>query len=788
MKTFFKLTVGGLLLLLLLLVAVVVYFEEHDFPPYLTHAIEKQLLPRGIAAHFKAIRLDILRGVIATDATLADAREPEHVLARIDRLQIEWDWPRLLRGEPAINTLHIANANVIVPTPADEIGPEVFTASDASATLRLEEDGVVQVEQLTGIYCGIRLRMRGQIKLRSAALAVKKNPAGLNQLVVVTKTLRELNNLRGTHLPHLDVNFDLDLADPVGSRVSAKLGATDVTYRKIHVEMLTVNVEMREGAIEIKEARLRVGHGELGVTGQYDIAGGGFDLQLASSLDPNLFLPSLPAEVNTVLRDFRVLAPPKISARYVLSPETGIVPILRGRMAFGALELRSVPFQSVAFNFENQGAVVKITDALIVMKEGQLTGHGQYHIETSDFSYAIDSTLNPQKLLPLMFPGPRQVVEPSWFEQSPHIVAQVRGDFVDPTAFAYDATLTTDRCSYRGVALTAVSAQLKLRHNRLDVRELVLQRNEGDVRGKILADFDAQRVRFDLAITASPLELAPLLGPKAGAVAQTYRFGPRTTATATGLVDLGVSSNSCWQAHVENEGFSYWKLAAAKATGDLSITNNTLTIANFDADFYGGKLFGKAVFSLANDAAYRFDFVTERVAIQKFFEAIYNHPVKSTGFLTGQAWIKGNSNDLASIQGDGKLTVEDGVLWELPAFGVLSRILNDIAPGTGSAEATKATATFTIQDETVKTEDLKVDAGPFAISSHGKIGFHCNLDFRVKGQLLRGFPGVNFLTWFLSNIFEYKIGGSCANPIYRPVNLPKEIMPHNEGEKTPAAD
>ena len=776
------------MLLLGVLVAVVIYFDRHDFPPLLTRYVESQFLPRGIAAHFKSIRLDILRGVIATDAALADAREPDRVLARIDRLQIEWDWHRLLRGENAINDLRIANANIVVPTPPDEIGPEMFIAADASATFLFPEEGVIQVDQLAGIYCGIRMRMSGRIKLRSAALVGRKPPTTQNHFVFVTKALRELNNLRGTHLPQLDVDFDLDLADPIGSHVTAKLAAANVSYRKINVGTLAVAVEMRDGAVDIREARLRVGRGELAIAGRYDVAGGGFDLKLSSSLDPNLFLPMLPANGQTALRDFRVLAPPRISARYVLSAETGIVPVLQGRLEFGALELRTVPFRSVAFNFENHGPLVKISDAKIVMAEGQLTGHGQYHIETSDFQYELDSTLDPCRLLPLMFPGPRQVVEPAWFDSAPHIVAAVRGDFVDPDAFADDATLTTGRCTYRGVAFNSATGQLQLRHNRLDARNLLLRRYEGNIAGNLLADFITHRVTFDLDISASPLETAPLLGPKAGELMRTYRFGPHTVAAAKGLLDLDVPSNSCWQAHVSNEGFAYWKLAADKATADLAVTNNTLTIDNFAADFYAGKVRGKAAFSLARDAGYRFDFETDRVDIQKLFAAMSGKPGKATGFLTGQAAIAGNGTDLASIKGNGKLTVADGVLWEIPAFGILSRILNDIATGAGSAEATKATATFTIEDEAVKTDDLKVDAGAFEITSHGKVGFDGRLDFRVQGQFLRNLPGINILTWFLKNIFEYKIGGTIGNYTYRPVNLPKEIMPHNEEEKKPAPE
>ena len=786
MKAFFKLVAGGLLLLLGLLSAVVVYLDRHDFPPYLIRYVETPLLQHGIAAHFKSIRLDIMRGVIATDAALADAREPDHILARIDRLQIEWDWHRLLRGENAINDLRIANANVAVPTPADEIGTEVFTASDVSTTLRFPEEGIIQIDQLTGICCGIRMRMSGRIKLRSADAVISKQSqvASKSKFLFITKALRELNNLRGTHLPQLDVTFDLDRADPVGSHVTAKLAAANVSYRMINTENLVVAMEMRDGAVDIRSAILRVGDGELSVTGRYDVAGGGFDLQLKSSLDPNLFLPTLPASIQNTLRDFRVLAPPKISARYVLSAETGIVPVLQGRMEFGALELRTVPFQSVVFNFENYGPLVKISDAKIVMAEGQLTGRGQYHIETSDFQYELDSTLDPCKLLPLMFPGPRQVVEPAWFDSAPHIVASVSGDFVDPDAFAYDAIVTTDRCTYRGVAFNAGAGQLKLRHNRLDVHNMFLRRYEGNIIGNLLADFITHRVTFDLDISANPLETAPLLGPKAGELMRTYRFGQHTVATTKGLIDLDVPSNSCWQAHVSNEGFAYWKFAADKAAADITVTNNALTIENFAADFYAGKVNGKAIFSLASDAGYRFEFETERVDIQKMFAAISGKPGKATGFLTGQATITGNGRDLDSIKGAGKLTVADGVLWEIPAFGILSHILNDIATGAGSAEATKATATFTIEDKAIKTDDLKIDAGAFDLTSHGKVGFDGQLDFRVQGQFLRSLPGINIVTWFLKNIFEYKIGGTIGNYTYRPVNLPKEIMPHSEGGKT----
>ena len=235
---------------------------------------------------------------------------------------------------------------------------------------------------------------------------MRHSDSGRSPFIFITKALRELNDLHGTEPPKLDVNFDLDLASPIDSSVTAKLAATDVVYRKINVENLLMDVAMTNGAINVYQARLKVGKGALSIDGRYDIAAGGFDLKLASNLDPNLFLPALPAGLNTALRDLHVWDSPKIEARYVLSPETGVLPILQGRVELGALEYKTVPFRSIAFNFENQGPLIKVTDAKVVMREGQLTGHGQYQYESSDFSYEVDSTLEPKrKLLPLMVAG-----------------------------------------------------------------------------------------------------------------------------------------------------------------------------------------------------------------------------------------------------------------------------------------------------------------------------------------------------------------------------------------------
>jgi hypothetical protein len=782
LKAAFKFLVRLGLLVIIGLLGAIIYLDLHGFPPFLRRVVEDQLRRRGISASFRAIRVDVLRGIVAQDAELADARAAQPTRAKIDELQIDWNWPRLIKGQNAIDGFRIANATVAVPTPPDEIGPGIFRAEEAYATVRFTDDGALVIEQLTGLYAGVQVRLSGQMRLRAATETPRDQPTEPSRFDIITKVLRELDGLRGPQAPQLDVNFDVDLGAPLDGKVSVRLLARDVTYRKVNVSRVAVDAAMRNGSIAIHECVLEVGRGALRLAGRYDLVAGGFDLTLDSDLDPNLLLPAMPAPVADVVRDLRVLDPPKIAVRYLFSQETGLLPVLRGRLELGRVEIRGVRFRSVQADFEQQGVVVKVTDAKVVMAEGRLVGRGQFNWDTSDFAYELDSTLDPTKLLPLMFPVPRQIVEPAWFEKPPHLVATVRGDFVDPDAFAYDATVTAGRCTYRGVALERVSAQLKLRQNKLAADHLVAQRTDGEVRGWVFANFDAHRVAFDLAVSSNPNELAPLLGPQAADVLRPYRFGPKTAGTVRGKVDFTDSSRTAWQAALTNENFGYWKLQTTQARADLTLTNNTLTIENFGADFYDGKLQGRASFQLTHAVPYRFEFTTDRVDIQPLLTDITGQPSESRGRLTGSAWLTGTGADLGTLAGAGKLNIEDGVLWEVPLFGILSRILNDIGPNLGTTKATRADCNFTIAEQAAKTDDLKVAAGAFTLSCAGKVGFDGKLDFRVKGQLLRNVPGLNILTWFFSNIFEYKIGGSLGDYSYRPVNLPKEFLPHGSSK------
>jgi hypothetical protein len=774
-KVLFRLLVRFVIVLVVLLVLSLGYLHFYGFPDFLKDALVGELRKAGYEAQFGSIRLDLFRGFVASEATFADARDPGQPLAQIDELELRFNLRRLIHKQNPIQAIQIANAVIAVPTPPDENGPAKFTASDAYATFELSDDGSVRVDRLTGVYCGIRLNVSGYIlrgaPLPPAAPAAPPPPVNRGQFLFLTKAVRELNRIQVTEPPDLNVNFNVDLSQPLASQVTARFHGSHVQYRDLHVDSVSVDVEMRDGAIIVRHCDATLYDGGVAVQGRYDVAKGEFDLTFSSTTDPAAIIPLFVENAKPILRDLRVENNPKITAHYRLSQETGSLPELTGTVETGGLSFRGVEFRSIKFAYEDHGPQIEFTGAEVVTPEGRVIGHGTYNIESSDFDYEFDSTVDPTRLLPLMFGNVRQIVEPAWFATPPHIVAKVSGDFVDPDALAYDAQVTADRCSYRGVGLEGASAKLRLRQSQLDTQELVLRRREGDVRGTIFADFNAHRVSFDMAARANVSEMAGLLGEQAAKVMAPYRFGPRTDASARGLIDFDNPYGTAWSARVANEGFSYWKFTAARAQAGLVFTNNTLQINDFDADFYGGKLRGHADFAFSQgDPTYNFDFSVDNSDVNSMLSAVEDRESRVTGLLSGQATIGGRGADLDALAGKGSLSVSNGVLWQAPLFGIFSQAL-------GETKATRAQCTFAVADQWFRTDDMEVSAGAFTGSARGQLAFDGKMDFRVQAQFLKSWPGINMLWWPFSKILEYKVGGTIGDPNYRPVNFPKEFLP-----------
>ena len=126
------------------------------------------------------------------------------------------------------------------------------------------------------------------------------------------------------------------------------------------------------------------------------------------------------------------------------------------------------------------------------------------------------------------------------------------------------------------------------------------------------------------------------------------------------------------------------------------------------------------------------------------------------------------------------MNLRDGLIWDIPIFGVFSPALDTIMPGLGSSRAREGSATFAITNGVVYSDDLKVETLTARLRYWGTINLKGIVDARMEAQLFRNAwvvgPVISLALWPVSKTFEYHITGSIHKPKSDPVYIPKVLF------------
>jgi hypothetical protein len=151
------------------------------------------------------------------------------------------------------------------------------------------------------------------------------------------------------------------------------------------------------------------------------------------------------------------------------------------------------------------------------------------------------------------------------------------------------------------------------------------------------------------------------------------------------------------------------------------------------------------------------------------------------GIVSGKVNLtSANTKDWDHWEGFGWMHLSDGIIWEVPIFGILSPVLNAIVPGAGSSRAREASATYIMTNSIVHSEDLEIKSPLVRISYKGDVNLREEVNAVVEAQLLRDAGSIGHLVSIalqpLTKIFEYKITGTLDHPKSEPVFIPGFLM------------
>jgi len=151
------------------------------------------------------------------------------------------------------------------------------------------------------------------------------------------------------------------------------------------------------------------------------------------------------------------------------------------------------------------------------------------------------------------------------------------------------------------------------------------------------------------------------------------------------------------------------------------------------------------------------------------------------GVLSGRfVMTSANSEDWRTWNGYGQANLHDGLLWDVPIFGILSPVLNTFMPGLGSSRATDAAARFGMTNGVIYSDDLEIRSTMMRMQYAGTVDLKSRVNARVTAQLLRDTwvvgPLLSTALWPVSKLFEYRITGTLQQPQSDPVYLPKFLL------------
>src|SRR6201999_1552444 len=132
---------------------------------------------------------------------------------------------------------------------------------------------------------------------------------------------------------------------------------------------------------------------------------------------------------------------------------------------------------------------------------------------------------------------------------------------------------------------------------------------------------------------------------------------------------------------------------------------------------------------------------------------------KLEGLLTTRLEItNANSSVWQSWQGAGRVDLRDGLIWDIPIFGILSPVLDTVMPGLGSSRARQGSASFIITNGVVDTEDLRIETLMARLRYWGTIDLQGGVNARMEAELFRNAwvvgPVLSLALWPVSKTFE----------------------------------
>jgi hypothetical protein len=280
------------------------------------------------------------------------------------------------------------------------------------------------------------------------------------------------------------------------------------------------------------------------------------------------------------------------------------------------------------------------------------------------------------------------------------------------------------------------------------------------------------------------------IGPKTAEILEPYQFPGPPTARVYGCSPMRdvKSPLDLYDADLtfvilKPTPFQWQKLRSPAITGTIHWLGQQLVLTNISAVVYGGRGTGNAFFDFRPKkygADFHFAMAVTNVNLHLLAGDLSSPSNKLAGALSGElAVTNANTETWRSWNGYGDAQLQNGLLWNIPIFGLASDALNLLSPGLGNSRATQASMKFGLTNGVIYSGLLEMHTATMRLKYSGTVDLQQNVNARVTAQLLRNVtllgPLVSTVLWPVSKIFECQVTGNLQNPKVTPLWLPAPV-------------
>jgi hypothetical protein len=573
-----------------------------------------------------------------------------------------------------------------------------------------------------------------------------------------------------------------------------------LTLATSRLDQLTVEWLDHHGAwkyplLTLTNLQARLAQGELAVSGDWNVEKRILQAHLTSTCNLHEFAGYLPPAWQNELRAIQWNTPPHLAASFTTTlpdwpkPPTNaladLAPATAGHLSLqlGPAQWRNLALSALAVRLEWDGHHLRVPTFEARAGDNLLKGTLEFSPE-GDLQTQMDWKGLPDALIPLLPPtAPRALAMWKW-EHPPELQLQLRGNWRQADSWQATGEVRTARFAFRDVPFESLVTRFSYASNVLCFHQPLLRQKEGQATAqKVEVDFNAQMVFLKEARgTVDPMHVAQAIGPHVVKTLAPYRFGGPVKAEVSGDIPMHGELGARVDFQIAGSPFTWWRFNASNVTTTILWRDETVTLTNLWADFYGGRLRGDLSldFSSHQDTAMDLRFSLSQVQFAGLMADISDRTNRVEGLLTGHLNAQARANDWKSWNGFGNVSLTDGLIWEIPIFGLFSPVLNAISPGLGNSRAREAHGSFVIRDSVIRTEDLVIQAAGYNLKYRGTVNFDYEVDARVEAEVLRETkmlgPALSLFFKPFTKLFEYRVTGTLAHPKTKPVYIPGFLM------------